>query len=461
MTWNLKSPNQIQWNLFVWMVALSVVVNKIRWQGGAVGELGLQNYLEFAVFFVASFTLIVPHKSSVQLLFSAITLTELILRYPFLQNHEVILVLVALAIVLTSFSQVLSVAQKSRGVIAKGQEVLGFAMNAIRIAFVILYLGAGVSKWNSGFVSTSLDSCAYVLFDRGFGGYFSWLNWSGQIWWAIGVAAIETAIPLLLMFQKSRTAGLLVAVFFHFAVSAHPDVPGLGFSFVIYAALILFLPTSALSKYDPARWVSLVRGVRHVLQAALAIGLMVLGVWVFFLAEGRSQFLFFWVPISLLTLELLLLTAFAFARAPLPIRREPNSRRPSQTILAAIAVAIVAQPYVGLSTTPVMTMYSNLRTEAGVSNHFFIPERIWTTRQDDLLVIEDSTDPYLHSLMAEGFAISRHELSRLAANQVLQVASPLENETRWTSYAVPELNWVEAKLLGFRHVSYGTEKCQW
>lgn len=262
------------------------------------------------------------------------------------------------------------------------------------------------------------------------------------------------------MFHKSKTAGILVAVFFHFAVSAHPDVPGLGFSFVLYAALILFLPASALTKYEP-HWASLARRVRQMFRAALIIGLLVLGAWLFFLAEGRSQLLFFWVPIVLLTLQLFAITSLAWARAPHRIRRDPNSIGPNQIVFAAIAVVIVAQPYVGLSSTPVMTMYSGLKTEAGVWNHYFIPERIGATRQDDLLVIGDSTDPYLNGLTAEGFAITRHELSRLAANQVLQVRSPLENETSWTSYAVPELNSVEAKFLRFRHVSYGTEKCQW
>lgn len=170
MTWNLSSPNQFQWNLFVSLVALSVIVHKMRWQGGPVGELGFQNYLEFAVFVVASFALVVPHKSSVKFFFGAITLTELILRYPFLHNHEVILVLIVLAIALTSSRQFLSVIEKKRGGFDKKQDLHGSAMRAIRIAFVILYLGAGVSKWNSGFVSTSPDSCAFVLFDRGWGG---------------------------------------------------------------------------------------------------------------------------------------------------------------------------------------------------------------------------------------------------------------------------------------------------
>jgi hypothetical protein len=58
-------------------------------------------------------------------------------------------------------------------------------------------------------------------------------------------------------------------------------------------------------------------------------------------------------------------------------------------------------PYLGLKTENSFAMFSNLRTEGNVSNHYILPASFQVFDfQKDMVEIVSSSDPYLHSLAA-------------------------------------------------------------
>jgi len=89
-------------------------------------------------------------------------------------------------------------------------------------------------------------------------------------------------------------------------------------------------------------------------------------------------------------------------------------------------------PHLGLKSTLSYAMYSNLRTEDGASNHFFLPVemQIWNFERD-LVTIIASTDPVLHDLRMPSWSGARQNPS--FANFLLK--SP-EMEKTW-----PQPTW--------------------
>jgi hypothetical protein len=58
------------------------------------------------------------------------------------------------------------------------------------------------------------------------------------------------------------------------------------------------------------------------------------------------------------------------------------------------------------------TMFSNLATEHGESNHLFLPRVPMAGPQDDLVRVLSRTDPYLHSTADQNLLVTHHELRR-------------------------------------------------
>ena len=74
-------------------------------------------------------------------------------------------------------------------------------------------------------------------------------------------------------------------------------------------------------------------------------------------------------------------------------------RHPALAVVPLLVLLNGAAPYLGLHTTATWAMFSNLRTEAGRSNHFLIPARAQVfDYQRDVVQIVRSSDEYLQSV---------------------------------------------------------------
>jgi hypothetical protein len=87
-------------------------------------------------------------------------------------------------------------------------------------------------------------------------------------------------------------------------------------------------------------------------------------------------------------------------------------RGAAQLVLATLLLLNAAAPYLGGKTITAFTMYSNLTTEGGTSNHLFLPRLAVATSQDDLIEILESEDPYLAWIAEEDLRLTWHELRR-------------------------------------------------
>jgi len=123
-------------------------------------------------------------------------------------------------------------------------------------------------------------------------------------------------------------------------------------------------------------------------------------------------------------------------------------------------------PYVGLGTGGSMAMFSGLRTEGGISNHYVIrePLRLFPY-QDKIVIIESATNPSLQSVADDGgsavlFDFQRHVLYREAPElpMTLRVGgSVYEIQTRddflaFANEHFTNQSWLERKYMSFRLV---------
>ena len=89
-----------------------------------------------------------------------------------------------------------------------------------------------------------------------------------------------------------------------------------------------------------------------------------------------------------------------------------------------------ACPYVGSKTETSLAMYSNLRTEGGVTNHLLVA-RPWTLfgYQTDLVRVLDSSDAHLAALAADGYPVPFYVLRERV------------NGPAWLGHADPEVTY--------------------
>ena len=144
-------------------------------------------------------------------------------------------------------------------------------------------------------------------------------------------------------------------------------------------------------------------------------------------------------------------------------------------ILAIFAVLVFVNgfgPYLGLRTESSFSMFSNLHTENGVSNHLIVPSRIQITNwQRDLVEIVDSNNAELNKTRDNRQLVVFLELCRVRSveganfwvqfrtNGILQTFDARRPETLGT---IPMLNALERCYLFFRPVErdYAHVRCK-
>lgn len=146
-------------------------------------------------------------------------------------------------------------------------------------------------------------------------------------------------------------------------------------------------------------------------------------------------------------------------------------RSPAVAGLALVLVNGMA-PYLGWQTVRVLSMFSNLRTEGGQSNHLLVPAS-WQVAgyQRELVEIVTSTEPVLDFCAKAGQLIPLAEVRRRIWEQagVAEVTYRREGRTYsvQTSQAgarelLPPLSGWGRKILAFRGVNRdGTAECLW
>ncbi|HSJ15590.1 MAG TPA: HTTM domain-containing protein [Longimicrobiales bacterium] len=395
-------------------------------------------------------------------------------------NHGLLTGFVAATMLLAWLG--LAVRQRSPRV-TRGELFAAFAPVA-RVELVILYSYAVLHKLNHDFLSPT-TSCAAEHLGRltaVLPGVSSgpWLSY-GAIY---GTLIIEAAIPVLLVIRSTRLLGVALGTAFHLALVFDLRWSFYDFSAFVYALYFLFIPDLVLRGLETAgadggraaRWLHRLRAPRF--RAALRGALLVLAAGVvlaasYHLGTGRGpgdhpvvHDLIRHLP----RVALLAYAVIAFAVIATIRRRGPRlddgyvaTLRPRT--LAAVMVPVVflngLAPYVGLKTEKAYSMFSNLATEGGRTNHLFMPVRFRVAGyQEDLVQVLESSLPALQRLADRDqllpFFEFRHIAGQASGHYVTYRRGGQTYVLRDVSDS-PELmtpaSWLERKALQFRPVS--------
>ena len=302
-----------------------------------------------------------------------------------------------------------------------GAAVLSLAAPGVRIGVVAIYLWATFHKCNSDFLAIETSCVSSLAVDPRSRPVLMPLLPTGPAWLEAGIhatLAIEFLIPALLLFRPTRGAGILLAIWFHSFLSSGPRCGFLCFSVAIFPLLWLFASEASM-----ARLGSLVRRVvgtridRSPATIARAAGLLALVA--LSLAAGRlgmSRVYPAWVIYDLVVL------AWSVGELRRGIRALGDGRgglfRPADPVLAIVPLVIFlngATPYLGLKTETSYAMFSNLRTEAGRTNHLLVPAGHQPFGfQTDTVEVLDSSDRTLREIAGKDMLFTWFDLRRRA-----------------------------------------------
>lgn len=260
-----------------------------------------------------------------------------------------------------------------------------------------------------------------------------------------GAVVLELAVPPMLLVTPLRNTGIFLAGGFLFL----NGIAGyFNFAAVSMAFLFLFLPDDFIDRFSarcirsrPCRWWIAARRSPMGKAAVRFLTLSLFG-WAAVLAldapwSGRTPQLvlvrevataqrpplsyafeaLWWVYGVLILALFLVLVRSGFPSMGGP-RRLLGLHHPSLAIVPLLVILNGASPYLGLKTEYSFSMFSNLRTEGGDSNHLIVRRPLdLFGYQNDLVEIEDSTDEELKKIADHGYLLPYVELKSYVQEQ--------------------------------------------
>ena len=418
--------------LFAALWALAALFHLLA-QPGPLAELGDPSAphgpfaapLQTATVGVAALLLLLrPDSLPRLLLLATLQLVKAVWLMPAIANHRTIEAFCNLALLLVAAELCLARRPLSVGTL------LARAAPALRWVILLAYGFAAFSKLNRDFldpeVSCAADFSAQMLGGLGLEAPAALGPvLSGAA--ILGTVAIGLAVPLRLLWRPALVACLCLALLFHFVLVVDPLAITYDFSSALYALFLLFLPGVWIAGLRPLvgfvddertaqrrrRWLAATIAVLLVGAATPAFApLAVLHL------SGRKLLWLLYAVVFLSSVALLvrrrgLRLPGGGEGAPFA-RGAANGRLPAATwpVLALVALNGMA-PYLGLKTGTSFTMYSNLRTEQGTSNHLLVRRTAeLLPHAGDLIAPLASNDPTLNQWAVEELLVSRLELRR-------------------------------------------------
>lgn len=284
------------------------------------------------------------------------------LKMPLVGNHEVILLLANIAILL--------------GLITKRDRWLSAAIAPMRWVLLIAYSAIAFSKLNAGFVDRAV-SCAAVFGDE----FGAWVGVSVSQSAALANLAIvativfELSIPVLLMTRRWRRIGVIVGLGFHTVLALEPAGHVFDFTSVLFMLFLLFLTSEESERFSGA--VDNLRTNLGTRRMGLMLAVIILGNYFAngIIAFGRvvPNWLFdypFWLAYAAFVIR-----HTVAARVEYTVPRPALNFRFAPIMLVAIGLTVLnaASPYLEIRTAGAFNMYSNLAVANGETNHFLLP----------------------------------------------------------------------------------------
>lgn len=384
----------------------------VFFETGDDSVMGIQGawQISMAVMVLCILMIFNPQKNWIWLALGLLVPIQTLFELPMLKNHAVFFgafgVAVAVAYLTNRFS--------------KRRSAEWFDQNEpfFRVIFFLGYGAAAIAKLNSGFFDYRVSCANSLAMD-----VYDWLPFAipfrEMAFLPSLVAITELFIFIGLMFHKIRPWAVIIAALFHFALSLNATSAAIAFNPTLYSMLILFLPKEA-TDYFVVKWGQIKHKLGKTGTRSLSIGAIVFisALLAFFKFQPAGPFMSLpsFIPrlaYSTVMVAILIIGAWKFRNRALgaKLASVPN-------LMAGLTVFIIvlnaASPYLGGKTVSTFTMFSNLRVEGGVSNHFFIPRLPVKSLQDDLVAVLQTSnrelDIYRQRLEFITFTTMQHAL---------------------------------------------------
>lgn len=397
---------------FLW--AASVVIHIWNRSRGFGIDLGLTmtGVISTVTFLVALVLMVWPGSVRLLCAFAAIQLIHVVVDLPYTADHWVLMAFVDVLILLSAAK--VGGADKDARLAALWDD-LG---PSVRLIFVICYAAAPLSKINSGFFDPAV-SCG-TLFESILGQLVPIPPFGRYV--IIGTTLLaEGGIALGVLIPRMRSNAIRLALLFHFFVSLLPVIRVFDFSVVVFASMLFFAPPDVTDRLR-ARWIPFAAAFPVFQKAQVRRGLgiaMAIATAVFVVVIAPHLDVHVSVPLTFIVFTcfgvFVVYNGLRSVGAPQPNtsgRPYFGLSRRSHAAVLVIAIITVVSPYVGLKTAGVFTMFSNLRTEQGETNHYFLPSVSIFGYQDDLVEVVSSNDEVLASLKERQLLVPFEALRR-------------------------------------------------
>ncbi len=291
----------------------------------------------------------------------------------------------------------------------------------LRIELGLLYFFTVFHKLNTAYFNPEV-SCAVSMLHE-VAARFPFLPTSAAAEYGViyGTLLVEVLIPVLLAVPGTRLLGFLLGFAFHALLATHSYIGIYSFSATLFALFAVFLPESLATRLQAPLW------LRRVLTTMAGAGVLLLTVWLLRhrLFSGGALEPFLPAPLFKIGMQAALVYALAAfctigwlgLRHPAEFRQSAPGTARGLWPLAAFPMLLVLiglQPYLGLRTLMCFSMFSNLQTEGGRSNHLLMPNWLQVTDwQRDLVEIVESSEPILSALAQQRLTLPFLELRRI------------------------------------------------
>lgn len=362
--------------------------------------------LHYALLTLAAIALISKPSSVVRLcILILLQLYEVLFRLPEISNHWLFTTFVNLTILQALIYLVI----RGRSLSVSQAALLRTFAPVVRIELLLLYFFVVFHKLNWGFFSPDF-SCAAVLYKAQNMEALLPTTPAFLLFNIYLTITVELLIPVLLFSPKTRNIGLLIGLVFHCIIAFNSFNGFYDFSGMIFAAYFLFTGYAfsntvyVFYKNLSAKRIILKQRLKELNFKNLALLLTViasaLALMLLISKEFSDYFRLVWAAYSFLFIVLFLFSLTKQASQP----STRSFRLPNAAFLLFPALVILngISPYIGLKTESSFAMFSNLRTENGVTNHFFVPVSAQIFNyQKDMVEIVSSSDPKLQKVADE------------------------------------------------------------
>ena len=326
-----------------------------------------------------------------------------------------------------------------------------------RGALVVVYVWSGIAKANTDFFDPMVGCAATLL------GTALHAEQNSAIVTALATPAAaatlvtEIGLGLLLAFRRTRFLAVPIGLLFHLSLAMVPIAAIQAFSFAAIATYALFVSPAVAEAASDLISNTLRRLRRHLVitlaSAAVAVGVLVVAVRLASRAVGSDD-AFTYARGGLWLLGLVVIVVVYFRSMHAVVRRDgpravavADPLFTGSPVLWGVTLLVLVNgslPYLGFKTQTSFTMFSNLWTEDGRTNHWFIGPGIQIgDYQGDLVEIVETDDPGLAEVADAGHSMTRFEFERaLSAKDDIWVVCSCYGQTR-------RIEKVDGEFVGF------------